>query len=116
MGHALKIIEDSDHDTYTRTFNNPRDGKPIYEKLKWIQIFMYNHNIVSRCQAGKLQVSPAKTEYINRSIARHLGVVKRGFENGELFEDTIENADETHFVVSLDNGRTLGFRGDTTVK
>ena len=28
----------------------------------------------------------------------------------------IENVDETHFVVNLDNDRTLGFRGDTTVK
>ena len=28
----------------------------------------------------------------------------------------MENVDETHFVVNLDNSRTLGFRGDTTVK
>ena len=28
----------------------------------------------------------------------------------------MENVDETHFVVNLDNGHTLGFRGDTTVK
>ena len=28
----------------------------------------------------------------------------------------MENIDETHFVINLDNGRTLGFRGDTTVK
>ena len=28
----------------------------------------------------------------------------------------MENVDETHFVINLDNNRTLGFRGDTTVK
>ena len=28
----------------------------------------------------------------------------------------MENLDENHFVVHLDNGKTLGFRGDTTVK
>ena len=28
----------------------------------------------------------------------------------------MENIDETHFVVNMDNGRTLGFRGDTTIK
>ena len=28
----------------------------------------------------------------------------------------MENVDETHFVINLDNGCTLGFRGDTTVK
>jgi hypothetical protein len=27
----------------------------------------------------------------------------------------MENLDETHFVVNLDNGHTLGFRGDTSV-
>ena len=28
----------------------------------------------------------------------------------------MENIDETHFVVNLDNGHTLGFREDTTIK
>lgn len=31
-------------------------------------------------------------------------------------EDAMENADETHFVFNMDNGRTLGFRGTSTVK
>ena len=28
----------------------------------------------------------------------------------------MENIDETHFVVNMDNSRTLGFCGDTTIK
>ena len=28
----------------------------------------------------------------------------------------MENIDETHFVINMDNGRTLGFQGDTLVK
>ena len=28
----------------------------------------------------------------------------------------MENVDETHFIVNMDNGRTLGFRGDDAVK
>ena len=28
----------------------------------------------------------------------------------------MENFDETHFVINMDNGRTLGFKGDTDVK
>ena len=28
----------------------------------------------------------------------------------------MENVNETHFVINLDNGRILGFKGDTTVK
>ena len=31
-------------------------------------------------------------------------------------EDLIENADETHFIINCDNGRTLGFKGDEHVK
>ena len=46
----------------------------------------------------------------------HLGVLQRGFGSGIFDENLMENVDETHFVVNLDNGRTLGFRGDTTVK
>ena len=34
----------------------------------------------------------------------------------EFDENLMENVDETHFVINLNNGRTLGFRGDTTVK
>ena len=46
----------------------------------------------------------------------HLGVVQRGFLSEEYHEDFIENVDETHFVINMDNGRTLGFRGDQAVK
>ena len=28
----------------------------------------------------------------------------------------MKNLDETHFMINLDNGQTLGFRGDTSVK
>ncbi len=31
-------------------------------------------------------------------------------------ENLIENIDETHFVISMDNGRTLGFAGDDNEK
>lgn len=40
---------------------------------------------------------------IEKEEAGHLGQLKLGFENSELNEDTIENADETHFVLNMDN-------------
>ena len=46
----------------------------------------------------------------------HLGVLQRGFGSRIFDENLMENVEETHFVVNLDNGRTLGFRDDTTVK
>ena len=36
--------------------------------------------------------------------------------SGNLQESDVENADETHFLINMDNGRTLGFRGDEAVK
>ena len=38
------------------------------------------------------------------------------FQSGILDENTVENVDETHFIINMDNGRTLGFRGDDNVK
>ncbi|KAL3681117.1 hypothetical protein R1sor_024073 [Riccia sorocarpa] len=65
---------------------------------------------------GKLSCSPAKQEFIERYTAYHLGVLSRGFQSGELDENLQENIDKTHFVVNMDNGRTLGFRGDDHIK
>ena len=43
-------------------------------------------------------------------------MVKRGFDSGLFDENLIENIDKTHFVVNMDNDRTLGFWGDTSIK
>jgi hypothetical protein len=74
------------------------------------------HNIVLLSLRGKLSYSPGKELHIEMQAAHHLGVLQRGFQIGIFDENLIENIDETHFVVNVDNGRTLGFRGDTTVK
>ena len=49
-------------------------------------------------------------------IAYHLRILQRGFSFGEFNKNLIENLNEIHFVVNLDNGQTLGFSGDTVVK
>ncbi|RHY23144.1 hypothetical protein DYB25_007428 [Aphanomyces astaci] len=64
----------------------------------------------------KLSLSPAKKEHIEKTVAYHLGELQRGFASGDLDEDLLCNMDETHFVINEDNGRTLGFRGDSEVK
>lgn len=93
-------------------------GKPIaqYVKMRWVQHFMSVNRIVLRAQTGKLMVSKNKQEYIDKTVAYHMGQLKRMFEEGEIHEDDCENADETHFVFNMDNGRTLGFIGDNDVK
>ncbi|KAL3700031.1 hypothetical protein R1sor_018053 [Riccia sorocarpa] len=49
-------------------------------------------------------------------VAFHLGEVSREFTSGQLDEDMAENVDETHFVINMDNGRTLGFQRDQEVR
>lgn len=83
---------------------------------RWVQTFMDRFHIVGRKQCGKLMISPVKQEKLEKEVAYHLGAVKRAFDAGELDEDLVENVDETHFVVNMDNGRTLSFIGCSEVK
>eukprot|EP00171_Calliarthron_tuberculosum_P003520 IDg3520t1 len=36
--------------------------------------------------------------------------------SGQIDENDLGNADETHFLFNVDNGRTLGFAGQSEVK
>lgn len=42
---------------------------------------------------------------VERSVAYHLGQMKRAFEIGELDENMVANMDETFFVCDMDDGR-----------
>lgn len=115
--HALRLIEEAPQDS---SFHKTRmyKGKPISScvSVRWMQHFMTANGIVIRSQTGKLMVSPAKQLFIEKSVAYHLGVVKRAFDSGQLKEGEVDNADETHFIINMDNGKTLGLRGDAHVK
>ena len=114
---ALNIIEKTKGE-YNKNFIDPFDKKPIYDKInsRWVEHFQIKHNIVARSQTGKWLCSLEKMFEIETQVAHHLGQMKRMFDRAELDEGLIENIDETHFVVNMDNGRTLGFRGDDDVK
>ncbi|OWY93114.1 hypothetical protein PHMEG_00037609, partial [Phytophthora megakarya] len=62
------------------------------------------------------QLGKEKIESIERQVAYHLGQLQREFASGELDENCVENIDETHFVIDFDNGRTLGFIGETQIR
>ena len=114
---ALYIVHSSE-EGFTNNWLNPRDGIPIIQKIthSFIQNFMVKNNIVYRLQSGRLNWSPDKESHVKMLTTFHLGVVRRGFLSGEYHEDYIANVDETHFVINMDNGRTLGFCGDQAVK
>ena len=103
---------------YTVQFRDPKDSVLFTSKLtpSWIQQFMHLYSIVLLSQRGRLSCSLEKELQIKRATTYHLGVLLRGLES-EVFDDKLmENVNKTHFIVNLDNGCTLEFRGDTTVK
>lgn len=53
---------------------------------------------------------------VEKKVAFFLGSLVREFYRGALGERDIGNADETHFVIIVDNGITLGFHGEQVVK
>jgi len=83
---------------------------------RWIQTFMERFGIVGRRQCGKLMTAERKQRQMEQKVAYHLGMLCRGFGDGSLEEDLVENVDETHFVINMDNDRTLSFIGAVQVK
>ena len=49
-------------------------------------------------------------------MAYHLSCIKRMLAVDGVEENNIENADETHFMINMDDGKILGFCGEKEVK
>lgn len=77
---------------------------------------MIGHIIVLRSKTGKLIVRISKQKWIEKTSALHLGSLRRRFKSGVLWEEDVENADETHFEFNMDNIKTLGIFGDNRVE
>lgn len=54
-------------------------------------------------------------EKIEVLVAAHLGKLCSLFENG-MNDADVSNANETHFVINVDNSCTLGLAGETDVR
>jgi hypothetical protein len=114
---ALHILHISKHEEFhDRTMD--QTSVPIMQKncYSFTQCFIIKHNVVYRMKTGRLSWSPAKERHVRILVAFHLGTLHRGFLSGEYNENYMENVDETHFLINVDNGKTLGFRGDQAVK
>jgi hypothetical protein len=109
------LAEDS---IYYAQSRDPKDDKFLIQKIThcWMQQFIDVHNIVLLSQRDNLSYSPEKERQIEMNTAYHLGILQRGFQSGVFDENLMENLDETHFTINMDNSRTLGFREDTVVK
>eukprot|EP00644_Phytophthora_capsici_P001835 jgi/Phyca11/107719/e_gw1.14.770.1 len=88
------LIEDSEHIIYNTRFTVK--GKPFTSMItpRRVQDFLERNNIVYRRHKGKKQVNEEKQIEIDRSIAVHLGRLKRHFEEGTLDPNQQYNTDE----------------------
>lgn len=117
LNFTAKLLEDlarqptisSTPDEYFLNFFDTLSRKITQDviTLSWIQTLTERDKTVSCAQTGKLMVSPEKQASIEKEVAYHLGFVAREFRSGRLDEDNWSNADETHFVINMDNHQTL---------
>ena len=112
------ILDSGGNEAYSRNLIDPLSGRPLFEKInaRWVQSLAERFRIVSRAHTGKHRMSPVTELRIEREVAYHLGTLLCMMTAGEIDENDLENADETHFIINMDNGRKLGFAGDTEVK
>lgn len=77
---------------------------------------MCRHEIVVCRKTGKLSLSSEVQEIKKRRVEFSLGNIARDLISGGLWEEDVENSDETNFLVNIDDKKTLGFKRDQKVK
>lgn len=77
---------------------------------------MAQSGIVIRRKTWKQQLIPQAQQLFEKRVAFFLRNIGRDFQSGVLRDDEDENEDETHLLINMDSGKTLGFRGGEEVK
>lgn len=114
---AIDLVQDSDEQKlYHQSANSKRNQLVGIITFRWVEYFTVKQNLVIRRHVGKHAVSPGKGTFLRKTVAFHLVMLKRGFKSELFHEDLNKHADETHFSFRMDNGRTIGFRGDECFK
>lgn len=113
---GVDLIEHSEYPVFNRAFCTVSKTFVRMLTARRVQDFLERNNIVYRRLKGKKQVSEEKMEAIDRTVAAHLGSLKREFNDGTLDPNSQYNMDENHFMIDLDNGRTFDFFGAEHVK
>lgn len=114
---ALHLLQTSKNEAYSASMVDSRSKKTVVEVIKdrWVQSFMDRFHIVVRGQNGKLMTAEWKRVIIHKSVAYHLGRLKREFYSGTLNEDCVESGEAMHFVFNPTTAKTMGFVGDPEV-
>lgn len=112
---VLSVVHDANVPTSVADIEN-QTGKSIDEvlTLRWVDDFCDMYQIVTRRRTGNKTLSPERIARNKKFLSHHLGVIKRMYEDG-LDPSSVENYDETHMVLDLDNGQVLDFQGKKQV-
>lgn len=112
------MLKDSTNDDYSANMINPCSYLPLFEKVNlcWVQSFMKRFRIVSRAHAGKPCLSLTKENKLEISVAIHRRKLRKMLVKKAVDENNLGNADETHFLINMDNGRTLVYAESHDVK
>lgn len=78
--------------------------------------FHGQRKIFLRSQRVNMMTSSEKELFLDKIVELHIGEVMWGPSSGRLNENIMENADETHLIFNMDNGKRLGHRRETTVQ
>lgn len=94
---ALRIVNEPES-AYGPADIDKQSGLSVTQHIyyEFIERFTNRFSIVIRKQYGSLIRSPARTKFVHKQFAYHLGEMKRLFEAG-LDENMVENLDEIHF-------------------
>lgn len=115
---ALRTVNKSFNKAYNAGMMHSDCEISIIYKITFcrIQLFGERYGIVSRDFFRKLQPRPTKENFILKEVAFYLGLMCLESRSGELHENNVAIADETHFVTNMDNSRTNGFKREEEVR
>lgn len=77
----------------------------------FMQLYCQSSDTVPWKKTGNKSRNPEFEEWMDCSIAYHLGVIRQDFESGVLHEDSISSMDETHFVYDVADRNVLSKKG-----
>ena len=109
---AISLVQKDDTVPLSQQEVENESGKELSEAIYkyWVYDFCNRFNINAQIRTGNKNLSPAMVALNNKFLAHHLGSLKQAFDNG-LDESTVQNFDETHLVIGMDDGRVLDFQG-----
>lgn len=73
-------------------------------------------SIVNKVHTGELLLSPSGMNHLEENVAPHLSARYRLLYLGDIDEIGFENSDLTHFVIYMDNRKTLSCGGESEIK